>query len=542
MIPSWTRKPGAVYLVLAALLTVFAARLLHTASEKSFTVDEPHYVGTALYLWESGDYHFARSLRFHPPLTFHLAGLPLLALDLGQLEATPRLGGQLMHGSDPAPELVRVLSRTPFIILACWGAVLLFLWAREVAGTHAGLLAAFFYTFSPTLLANGSLAHSDITVTVFFLQTLYAFWRWWREPTGFRFGLCGLSLGLALMAKLSALLLLPILGILLAGIASQWQPLVREPSIHGPAAWPVRLGWAVGHFLGLLSLAVFVVWLGYGGSFALSEGIGGPHASLTLPAYVHSLLFDFAANAQGRTVFFFGEYSQQGWWYFLPAAYLLKTPLGFLLLLVFSISSWRRSPGRLGIFLGTPILVYLLVACVWLKVPLGLRYLLPILPLVNLFVAIRLVPCEAHWKRALVLIGSVWLAGASLWIHPHYLAYFNELSGGPKRAYRHLVESNLDWGQDLGTLARYLEARGNPPVRLAYFGVEDPERYGLRSTMLKGCKPVTGLVAISASIIQGLYSPGNPFKRPPDGCYDWLLEHEPVAQPGYSILVYETKQ
>ncbi|MCZ6822633.1 MAG: hypothetical protein O7F10_06765, partial [Deltaproteobacteria bacterium] len=163
-----------MYLVLAALLTVFAARLLHTASEKSFTVDEPHYVGTALYLWESGDYHFARSLRFHPPLTFHLAGLPLLALDLGQLEATPRLGGQLMHGSDPAPELVRVLSRTPFIILACWGAVLLFLWAREVAGTHAGLLAAFFYTFSPTLLANGSLAHSDITVTVFFLQTLYA--------------------------------------------------------------------------------------------------------------------------------------------------------------------------------------------------------------------------------------------------------------------------------------------------------------------------------------------------------------------------------
>jgi len=104
-----------------------------------------------------------------------------------------------------------------------------------------------------------------------------------------------------------------------------------------------------------------------------------------------------------------------------------------------------------------------------------------------------------------------------------------------------LIESNLDWGQDLGTLARYLDERGNPEVWLAYFGVEKPRAYGMRVRALRGCEPVEGLVAISINVLHGLYSASNPFKRPPPGCYDWLRELEPVAQPGYSIRVYETR-
>ena len=134
------KGPTAPGVALLALLALFGARLLHTADQKTFTVDEPHYVGTALYLWESGDYHFARSLRFHPPLAYHLAGLPLLALDLDHLEKTATLGGRLVHGSDPPVDLVRVLSRTPFILLACWGGLLVFGWAREIAGVRAGVL------------------------------------------------------------------------------------------------------------------------------------------------------------------------------------------------------------------------------------------------------------------------------------------------------------------------------------------------------------------------------------------------------------------
>ena len=533
-----TRGAAAGLVGLLVLLVLFGARLVYTGHQQSFTPDEPHNAGTALYLWESGDYHFARSLRFHPPLPFHLAGLPLLALDLDHLEPSPTLGTQLTHGTEPPPDLVRLLTRMPFVALACWGAVLIFLWAREAAGLSAGLLATFLYTFSPMILANGSLAHSDITVTVLYLQTLYAFWRWHRAPAPARLALCGLSLGLALLAKLSGLLLLPMLGALLLATALGWRPLAGPERSRDVAAVAARLGWAASRWTALAAIAVGVVWLGYGGSFALAEGLNGPLEGRTLPGYVHALFVDLVANERGRAVFFFGQIYEKSPWYVLPTAFALKTPLAVLGLLALAIALPRREKG-LGLFLGIPTLFYALVAFFWLRVPLGLRYVLPLYPLLHLYIATRLAPVHSMAARAALVAGCAWLAGSSLWIHPHYLAYFNELLGGPRHAYRQLVDSNLDWGQDLGTLADHLEKRGNPPVWLAYFGFEKPARYGLRAVQLRSCEPVTGLVAISATLLQGIYSPTNPFQRAPDGCFDWLLEREPVAQPGYSILVYE---
>jgi hypothetical protein len=527
------------------LLILFAARLGDTAARKTFTVDEPHYVGTALYLWESGDYDFARTLRFQPPLAFHLAALPLLALDLDHLERNPRLGSQLIHGNRPPPDLVRRLSRAPFIALACWGGLLIFAWAREVAGFQAGIVAVFLYSFSPMILANSSLAHSDITVTVFYLQTLYTFWRWQRARTPARLALCGLSLGLALLAKLSAILLLPMLGALLLASALGWPLLDGEPQPSDEATdTPVaaRLARAAAHLSALLAIAIGVVWLGYGGSFSLTEVASGPLAGWTLPGYLHTLLFDMAANERGRPVFFFGRISEVSPWYVLPAAFALKTPLGVLGLLALAIALPRRGTQGLGLFLGIPLLFYTLVACFWLQVPMGLRYLLPLYPLLHLYIATRLAPLPLPAARAALAVGCTWLAVSSLWIHPHYLAYFNGLRGGPPQAYRQLVDSNLDWGQDLGTLAEVLAERGNPPLWLGFFGVEKPARYGLQTRPLRGCEPVSGLVAVSATVLQGVFSPANPFELPPDGCYDWLLEHEPIAQPGYSILVYDIEE
>jgi hypothetical protein len=199
----------------------------------------------------------------------------------------------------------------------------------------------------------------------------------------------------------------------------------------------------------------------------------------------------------------------------------------------------RANPSRLGRFLAIPFAIYLVIACFWLEAPLGLRYILPLFPLTFVFIATQLAPLGRGWRRFVVPASCAWMAVASLWVHPHYLAYFNELIGGPARGHRYLLDSNIDWGQDLGTLARYLRERGNPPVRLAYFGAETPEAHGLRSRPLRGCEPVGGLVAISANVLMGLYSARTSFARPPPGCYDWLQAHEPVARPGYSIFVYE---
>jgi 4-amino-4-deoxy-L-arabinose transferase-like glycosyltransferase len=525
------------FILVVLALAFFAGRLAHTAFEKSITTDEAVYVGTALYLWESGEYDFATTLRFHPPLTFHLAGSLLPALDLAGLEPGPHLSREILTGAGPSVVRFRMLSRLPFILLACWGALLLYLWAREAGGLGAGLLALFLFTFSPTVLASAHLAHSDIAISVFTLQTLYAFWRWWKRPTWLRYALCGLSLGIALAAKLSAVPLAVAVALLQAWSASGLPPFSSEA--HGGAGLRSRLGRAALQYGGWIAISVVVIWLSYGGSFAATVSEGGPTEGMLLPAYLQNFFFDVAANDLGRPLYMLGSYSNHGWWYLIWFAFLIKTPIGLLGLLALALATRRRLPDDIAPFLLLPFVVYGYIVTFVLEIHLGLRYLMPILPLIHIFIALRLVPFEGRARRAFVAFACGWIAVASIWIHPHYMAYFNESIGGPKNGHRYVADSNVDWGQDLPALASYLLERGNPEVWLAFFGPEHPEVYGIRSQPLRGCEPVTGLVAISVNVLRRLYSPDDAFGRPPEGCFDWLLERDIVARPGYSILVYE---
>ncbi len=537
-----------VVVMACLLLAVFAFRLKDSAGKNGLTFDEPHYVGTGLYLWDSGDYHYAHSLYFHPPLAYHLASLALLTLDLDDIPRSRETGRHLLSGREPPPSQVRLLSRLPFIALACWGALLIFLWAKEVAGGAAGLFALALFTASPIMLAHSSLAHSDIPVAVFFLQTLYTFWRWRQKPGFLRLGLCGLSLGLALIAKLNGLILLPTLGLLLLAHEFRVWPIAKrdgELALDGMvSAGFFRSGLRATSALAILiGFSACVLWAGYGFSFALQEVEGGSLEGMSLPAYMHSLIFDVKANAQTRSIYFFGEIGGGGdFWYLLPVAWLLKTPLAFLLLIALALilpSEESRSSGRrLNFLIVVALAVYLGVVIFWLRVPLGVRYLLPMLPLLHLFVATRLAPFRGRRGLAAgMLLAWMWAAGA--WIHPHYLAFFNPLVGGPTHAHKALVESNYDWGQALPALADELERRGNPPLWLAYFGGDSPVNYGINGRKLRDCRPVSGMLAISATLLRGVYGLQNPFRAAPEGCFDWLLEYEPVAQPGHAILLYE---
>jgi len=534
------RWPGPVlWASLFVLLLVFAVRLTHTAFEKSLTADEPHYIGTGLYLWATGDYHFASTLNLHPPLAYHLASVPLLFLDLDGLVRDRTVSRRLRARATPSAETIRIVSRIPFIALSLWGALLCFFWAREISGDAAGLLAAFLYSFSPMMLANGALAHSDITVTVFFLQTLYAFWRWMVRPSPLRLVLCGVSLGLGLIAKSTGVLLMASLLLLFGVLALRpWPPTDTLPWM-GPDAFGRRIVWLFGRGAALLLLSLGVFWVGYGGSFGMVAVDNGPLRGVLLPGYVQSLLVDSAINAGGRIAYLLGDFSERGWWYYFPVAWVLKEPLAIVGLLVAALGSLATRRGRLGWVVGVPAALYLGMALFWLDIPLGLRYILPLFPLGFVFVATQLLPIETRPIRVLIGCACVWLGVASVQVHPHYLAYFNELGGGPTRGSEYLLDSNIDWGQDLSTLARYLAERGNPPVALAYFGPESAETYGFVAYRSVGCEPLPGLVAISVNVMEGLYSARNPFKRPEPGCYDWLRAFEPVAQMGYSIRVYE---
>jgi hypothetical protein len=115
--------------------------------------------------------------------------------------------------------------------------------------------------------------------------------------------------------------------------------------------------------------------------------------------------------------------------------------------------------------------------------------------------------------------------------HPDYLPYFNQLAGGhPERI---LLDSDLDWGQDLGRLADTLRSRGVPYVWIAYHGKVDLSRQGLPPfTELPPEQPVTGWVAASLFSL-ALGEQGGPIDS-----YAWLRPYQPVARVGHSILLY----
>jgi len=98
----------------------------------------------------------------------------------------------------------------------------------------------------------------------------------------------------------------------------------------------------------------------------------------------------------------------------------------------------------------------------------------------------------------------VWLAAGTVLYFPDYLAYFNEAAGGKEGGSRLLVDSNLDWGQDLPALARWLEERGNPRIQMIYFGYDSPARFGIRASMLPSRGSLAqllepGILAVSAT-------------------------------------------
>jgi hypothetical protein len=251
----------------------------------------------------------------------------------------------------------------------------------------------------------------------------------------------------------------------------------------------------------------------------------------------------------GHDAFLWGEISPQGWWYYHLAALALKTPIALQIMLLLALGlslsqhpKRRTSPNLYNdFFLVIPPLLLLTVISFG-SVKIGLRHVLPVFPFIFVFTArFFKLAIERRLLSGLAFLLVVWYLVSSIRIHPHYLAYFNEYVGGPANGYKYLVDSNLDWGQDLKGLKQYMENRDIEKVKLAYLGTIDLEYYGISSesisdqdlTALREDKFTRGVFAISATFLQGLYLPGDRDR------YKWFRDRTPTAQIGYSIFVYE---
>ena len=535
-------RPQLRDLLVALLLLAFFAQAVSSAVLKSPTFDEEFHVARAYAYVRTGDLRMQQN---HPPLVSVIAGLPLLLMpELTPPQEIPRWDDAfLFHFADnlfwrlghDVDEML-FLARFPIVLLGTLLGAFVFRWARELYGPAAGLLAAALYAFAPNLLAHTRLVTTDLAVTACACIALFTFWRYLRRANVRRLLVAGLAVGLALAAKLSALLLLPVLAILI--LLSTWHR--AERGSH----WTRCLLVALCHLSIVILIAGAVVW-----AFYRFEWRPWPGTNVPLPAtsYLLNVRTLVGHAERGHRAFLMGQVSTHGWWYYFPVAFLLKTPLLVMLLLGAAAldTLWRRRWRCEAPLLLFPVAIFGFALSSSLNI--GYRYILLIDPFLTIYAAkvSGLAWTRSNWIRRGVLPVLVALyAGVSLWLHPHYLAYFNLLAGGPDGGYRYLVDSNLDWGQDLKLLKHYLDEQGIEEIWLGYLGTADPAYYGIQyrplfapeaSQPADGVSPINpapGWYAISATVLQG------PYSLEPD-ILDWFRRQEPVARIGHSMFIYQ---
>ncbi|VAW31347.1 hypothetical protein MNBD_CHLOROFLEXI01-4245, partial [hydrothermal vent metagenome] len=328
--------------------------------------------------------------------------------------------------------------------------------------------------------------------------------------------------------------------------------------------------------------AFLTLWAAYGfqiGTMPSNLPTFPQLTGVTLPLSHHlEQLLDIGGRLQKSTpAFLAGNYSDSGWWTYFPVAFLLKTPLPTLILLLLAFSSlfWLAIKQKLGdrwLTIGAlliPPVGYFTIALTS-EINLGYRHLLPILPFLIVFISTvlfwfndfpqpqrRSERQELKTLRSLrlcglffrpVLIGAVgWLIVSALWLYPSYLTFFNGLAGGPDGGWRYLVDSNIDWGQDLGNLKVWMDENEVDQVWLSYFGEGRPSYYSINYIGLDSFPPrlmnpqtrpfyphdpAPGIYAISATNLQGVHFANRDL-------FAWFREREPIAKIGYSIFIYD---
>ncbi len=187
-------------------------------------------------------------------------------------------------------------------------------------------------------------------------------------------------------------------------------------------------------------------------------------------------------------MYLFGRVFPNGRWYYFPSAFLIKSTVGFLLLLLllpFARSLWRSERRREMQFLMIPPAVYF-AAAMGSKLDIGIRHVLPIMPFLIVLAAAGAVSL-ARQSRRWAWVVAVLLAlhvGSSLHAYPNYLPYSNEFFGGPSGTYRVLSDSNVGWGGGLKALHASLARRHVTDCWFAYSALPNPAQFQIP------CKPL----------------------------------------------------
>ncbi len=536
---------------LVALLTLFLAiNLLSAIWRKSITIDETLNIPAGYYHLHRADFFFIPE---HPPLAKMWAALPLLALrpNLAPDKANPY--STLAEFWDANPERFELLSRwarVPMAVLTVMLAWLIFFFAAALFGKTAGVFATALFCLEPTVLAHGRIAQTDMAAALGLLFFAFALHRYWRAPTLARALLSGLSLALAVGAKFSLVIVLPLcaLGALVL--------FVRPPH-------PLTRRRVAGHFAAALLVALVAIngvyffqrppipahdlkWMRTKDpehvevATRLIETLR-PLLPTSLTAGLYSV---WIHNRGGHAASLLGQYSMHGWWYYFPVAFALKTSLPFLLLAVAGLAwglwRWLGRREHMLVFLLVPLGTFALFACS-AKINIGIRHFLPAYPFLFILAGALL---AALWQAgrgrrlgraaALALVGLMLLEAVR--IYPDYIPYMNQLRGRHE-PWELLSDSNVEWGDDVRELARYLKKRKIKRVYTALStGGHILKFYGPRGIEVGTPDPSARLIALGAGHLNG--SAVSAMLEDVDR-YAPYRDQEPIAVIGGSIFLFE---
>lgn len=524
-----------------ALLTLVAFAVMAglAARHSGITFDEPAHVTAGRAYWQAHDYRFQPENGLLPQ---RLEGLPAaLAREPFPSDSDAWRGADVwgvarayLFGPGVDPMRIVFPARLVSVALGVLLLALAWRWSAALWGERGGLVTLVLGAFCPHLLAHGSLATSDLAAALGFTAALLAWWRLLHRVTPTRLAVAALATTFLALSKYSAALLAPIVVALAA---------LR---LARPAALPVRCAarmWRLrgasraaalgGAALGVALLTWAGIWAGYG--FRSSAAPEGREARFAMPwsevliertrasgsvmadgvtardevelrpgivqhavrwardhrvlpeAYLYGFAF-VDRFSRHRLAYFAGEFRERGWVEFFPAAFLLKTTLPALGLVVLAWLAVARQSRRARLVYRLAPLAALTVvywaAAIFSHLNIGHRHLLPLYPALYVFSGAVAALAWRRWGAlALVLVG--WHGVDSLAVRPHYLTFFNGLAGGPAGGHRFLVDSSLDWGQGLPDLRRWLDANaGSARVYLSYFGSDEPARFDLRATRI----------------------------------------------------------
>ncbi len=632
------------WLILAVILVLSGALMLKAAWSDSAIMDELAHIPAGYGYVSQLDYRLNPE---HPPLEKALAALPV-KIFLNPLYPTnspawtTELNGQwdmgtafLYQSGNNADQILRVFRLFP-ILLTLLLVFLIYVWAKEIVGGWWGLLPAFLFALSPNVLAHGHYVTTDVGAAFGIVLGTYYFLKFILKPSKLNLFYAGIAFGIAQLTKFSTVLLIPYLLFLIIvffaiSVIKDWNQTeapkrFKRFSIRAYHYFrSVIIIFAIGYIL-IVYPAYAVLTLHYPIARQVSDTTsiltsfsGGPTpaghickglrcvADLDIWMAKSPILRPFAQYglgvmmvlqrvSGGNTVYFLGQVSNGGWWYYFPFIYLVKEPLPTLILILAAllIAVWQMIKARpkwqkflaylhnhFTQFSMLSFVIFYWAYSMHSDLNIGFRHLSPTLPLIYILAASalkskfstfndlkskNLLTAISDFSKEMVkklikylflFILLIWLLFEALAAAPYFLSYFNELGGGIWNGYKLVGDSNYDWGQDMTRLQTFVNSHPEiNKIAVDYFGGGNPKYYLGNKEIdwwaSRGNPAKSGIhyLAISINTLEQAIIGAKTNPQNQNDNYAWLLQLRPpqeglgeVPVPDYrigtSIFVYK---